>query len=94
MSIVLSPGTVCVAKGRLIEIDGADSLTHVCARDMATGEMVRVAVTHIEAAPTRPVTLDLGAIPELEWKRSVALAKELDSWTGQTSVDIHEPLCA
>ncbi|MBD8643112.1 transposase [Stenotrophomonas sp. CFBP 13724] len=79
MSIVLSPGTVCVAKGRLIEIDGADSLTHVCARDMATGEMVRVAVTHIEAAPTRPVALDLGAIPELEWKRSVALAKELDS---------------
>ncbi|MGO1541208.1 MAG: Mu transposase C-terminal domain-containing protein [Luteimonas sp.] len=77
MTLKLDPGTVCAARGRVIQIDGPDSLTHVRARDMATGNMITVAIAHIEALPTRTSAPEAGTIPEVEWKRCVALAKDL-----------------
>lgn len=77
MSLSLTPGTVCTANGRVIQIDGPDSLTHVRARDMATGAMISVAVAQIEALPKSAQSGGLEEIPEAEWKRCAALAKDL-----------------
>lgn len=77
MTLKLAPGTVCAAKGRVIQIDGPDSLTHMRARDMATGDMISVSISQIEALPTTTIAPAAGTIPEAEWKRCVALAKDL-----------------
>ncbi len=51
MTLELTPGTTCVANGRVIQIDGADSLTHMRVRDVATGAVSSVAIARIEALP-------------------------------------------
>jgi putative transposase len=77
MSLDLSPGTVCVANGQVIEIDGPDSLTHMRARDMASGAIVTVPIARIESLPKTASTAEAGFVSEKEWKRASALAKDL-----------------
>lgn len=77
MTLDLNPGTVCAANGRVLQIDGPDSLTHIRAREIATGNMVTVAISQIEALPKTANTLTTSCIPEKEWKRCVALVKDL-----------------
>lgn len=77
MSLLLTPGTVCTTNGRVIQIDGPDSLTHMQARDMASGEMVSVPITKIEPLPQSNKDRAAGEIREAEWKRCAALAKDL-----------------
>ena len=77
MTLKLDPGVVCAANGRVIQIDGPDSLTHMRARDMATGDMISVPIAQIEALPKQTSAPEAGTIPEAEWKRCVALAKDL-----------------
>ncbi|MCR6662307.1 MAG: Mu transposase C-terminal domain-containing protein [Luteimonas sp.] len=77
MTLKLDPGTVCAANGRVIQIDGPDSLTHMRARDMGTGDMISVPISQIEVLPTKTSATEAGTIPEAEWKRCVALARDL-----------------
>lgn len=77
MALELSPGTVCVADGRTIEISGDASMTHVEARDMATGDMIQVPISHIHVLPARKDPHEVGLISQAEWDRCTALAKDL-----------------
>ena len=77
MSLELTPGTVCVADGRIIQIDGPDTLTHVRARDVANGNLVSIAIARIESLPQSNKDRSAGEIHEAEWKRCTTLAKDL-----------------
>lgn len=77
MTLSLDPGTVCSANGRVIQIDGPDSLTNVLARDMATGEMISVPIAKITPLPIAPKTKSAAELSESEWKRCTALARDL-----------------
>lgn len=86
MTLTLTPGTVCIANGRVIQIDGPDTLTNVLARDMATGQSVSVPITEIQSLPQSAKARCAGEIPEAEWKRCVALAKDLAPLNNQPTV--------
>lgn len=86
MSLSLTPGTVCTTNGRVIQIDGPDSLTHMLARDMASGEMLSVPITKIEPLPHSNKDRGAGEIREAEWKRCAALAKDLTPLTHRPRV--------
>ena len=86
MSLELLPGTTCVADGRVIQIDGPDSLTHMRARDMGTGKFVVVPIARIEALPKQVKQASNGSVPEAEWKRCTALVGELLPLNGQLRV--------
>jgi putative transposase len=90
MNLMLTPGTVCAANGRVIEIDGRDSLSHMRARDVATGQMVSIPIARIEALPDQVKNTEAGFVPEAEWKRSVALAKDLQLWNHRQKVPAAE----
>lgn len=77
MNLSLDPGTLCVANGRVFQIDGPDSLTHMLARDAANGTMARIPISSIEPLPKEPAQAEAGFISEAEWKRAAALAKDL-----------------
>jgi len=76
----LAPGTVWVANGRVVEIDGPDSLTHVRARDMADGRVRSYAVSELQPVVKSVPAADPSFVPEAEWKRATALAKDLRPW--------------
>ena len=86
MSLELMPGTVCVADGRVIQIDGPDTLTHMRARDVASGNLVSIAISRIEALPQTNKDRPAGEIHEAEWKRCTALAKDLTPLVGRPRV--------
>ena len=73
-----------------MQIDGHDSLTHVRVRDIASGEMVSVDIVNIEPVAAKTATSDAATIPEAEWKRCVALAKDLTGLGGRRRVTIRE----
>jgi|GEM_PF-5216222 len=77
MRLLLNPGTICVANGRVIQIDGVSSISHVDARDMGTGKMISVPIAQIEELPSSRGCQEAGTIHEAEWKRCSALAKDL-----------------
>lgn len=77
MRLLLNPGTICVVNGRVIQIDGVSSISHVDARDMGTGKMISVPIAQIEELPSSSGFQEAGTIHETEWKRCVVLAKEL-----------------
>ena len=78
MTLLLTPGTVCVANGQTIQIDGCESLTHMRVRVMATGAMQSVPIAQIEELPTPAApTSNSEEISDAEWERCVALAKDL-----------------
>lgn len=87
MRLLLNPGTVCVANGRVIQIDGASSISHVDARDMGTGKIVSVPISQIEELPSSNGCQEAAAIHETEWKRCVALAKDLTPLKERARVD-------
>ena len=86
MMLSLAPGTTCTANGRVIQIDGPDSLTNVLARDMATGELVSVPIAQISPLPKTPRTATAAELSESEWKRCTALAKDLQPLKDLASV--------
>src|SRR5690606_37882210 len=86
MSLELLPGTTCVADGHVIQIDGPDSLTHMRARNMATGELITVPIAKIQALPKQAQQGSLDSVPEVEWKRCTALAAELGKLSGRQRV--------
>lgn len=86
MALDLTPGTVCVANGKMIQIDGADSLTHVRARDVATGALITVPVSRIGPIPEQTASGDANRVPEAEWKRCTALASALAGLKDQQRV--------
>lgn len=77
MNLPLIPGTTCVANGQMVQLDGPDSLTHMQARVMATGEMVSIPISKIEVLSTPQKSRSADEINEAEWKRCVALAQDL-----------------
>lgn len=79
MSLLLNPGTVCMANGRVIQIDGASSISQVDARDMGTGKMITVPIAQIEALPSTGAGREAGTIHEAEWRRCTELAKDLSA---------------
>jgi len=72
-----TPGKICVANGRVVEIDGYDSLTHVRARDMADGHVRSYPITQLTPLTKTPSAADSSFVPEAEWQRATALAKDL-----------------
>lgn len=80
MGLLLTAGTVCMANGRVIQIDGVSSISHVDARDMGTGKMISVPIAQIEALPSTDVCQEPGAIHEAEWRRCTELAKDLGAF--------------
>lgn len=79
MSLLLKPGTVCMANGRVIQIDGASSISQVDARDMATGKMITVPIAQIEALPSTSADREAATIHAAEWRRCTELAKDLST---------------
>lgn len=77
MSLLLNPGTVCMANGRVIQIDGVSSISQVNARDMGTGKMITVPIAQIEPLPSTSAGREAGTIHEAEWRRCTELAKDL-----------------
>ena len=77
MPFSLDPGTLCVALGRVLQIDGPDSLTHMRARDVATGNLILVPIGQIQPLPNDAAPSRADHIPEAEWKRAVALSRDL-----------------
>ncbi len=78
MTLELIPGTRCVADGRVIEINGDASLSHVEGRDLATGQMVRVLISSIHPLEETQESRDLDEIPPEEWRRCAAIIKDLE----------------
>lgn len=86
MTLELIPGTRCAAEGRVIEINGDASLTHVEGRDLATGEMVVVPISSLHALVEARETRDIDDIDPAEWQRSSALVKDLAPLQGRQRV--------
>lgn len=87
MTVHLSPGTLCAVDDRVVAIDGADSLTHVHVRELATGRSVRVEIAKLRPLPTsvaKQTSADL--IPADEWKRCSTIAALLAPYAGQRSM--------
>ncbi len=90
MTLELTPGTTCVADGRVIQIDGADSLTHMRVRDVATGAVSSVAIARIESLPKTAAASSFEGIPAAEWKRCCDLAKDLTPLNSRSTVSRSE----
>ncbi len=86
MSLLLKVGTVCVSKGRVIQIDGVNSISHVDARDMGSGEMISVPISQIESLPLPAHGREAGTIHEAEWRRCTELAKDLSVYVDHRTV--------
>jgi putative transposase len=86
MELELSPGTRWAANGRVVEINGAASLTHVEARDLATGELLTVSIDSLHALAEPKESRDLNRIESAEWERASALAKDLAPLRGRQRV--------
>ncbi|MCD9006308.1 Mu transposase C-terminal domain-containing protein [Luteimonas sp. XNQY3] len=81
MDLLLKVGTVCMASGRVIEIDRVSSISHVDARDMATGKMISVPIAQVEVLPSTGIAQEAGIIREAEWRRCTELAKDLGAYS-------------
>lgn len=79
MTLSLDSGTLCVANGEPIQLDGPDSLTHMRARVLSTGQMISVPIARLEALPSQKTCSEMETISDAEWKRCVALAKDFES---------------
>lgn len=77
MNLELTPGTTCVANGKVIQIDGPDSLTTMRVRDVASGTISCVAIAQIEPLPKSSAPSTAEGISAEEWKRCCELAKDL-----------------
>ena len=77
MNLELTPGTTCVANGKVIQIDGPDSLTTMRVRDVATGTISCVPIAQIEPLPKSTAPSTAEGISAEEWKRCCELAKDL-----------------
>lgn len=86
MTLELTPGMTCVADGRVIQIDGPDSLTHMRVRDVATGAVSVVAIARIEALPKAAAASTFEGISATEWKRCCDLAKDLTPLINRSTV--------
>lgn len=75
MSLSVVPGAVVVHKGRILQVDGMDTLTHVSARDTATNRLVSVPLGELEAIPKPAQKREAGFIPESEWRRCTAVGE-------------------
>jgi len=77
MTLSIQPGEACLAAGRVITIDGWDSLHTVSARDAVTGQLLQVPIHQLEPLPEASSSCDHLTVPQHEWDRCVALAKAL-----------------
>lgn len=79
MTLLLVSGTTCIADGRVLQIDGPDSITHMRARDVATGAMVTVPISRLAPLPkeVKRQGQQADVVPEAEWTRCTALSKDL-----------------
>lgn len=86
MSLELLPGTLCAFGDRVIQIDGVDSLSHVMARDMASGQALQVEIAKLRAIPQAATKREIGFIDAAEWKRCADLARDLMPWREQRAI--------
>jgi putative transposase len=77
MTLEFVPGTLCAYGDRVVQIDGMDSLAHASVRDMASGNLIRVELAKLRQLPSTSQKKEIGYIPDAEWKRSAALARDL-----------------
>lgn len=77
MTLRIQPGETCLAAGRVITIDGWDSLHTVSARDAVTGRLLQVPIHQLESLPKASLSCDHLMVPQQEWDRCVALANAL-----------------
>lgn len=78
MTLRIQPGETCIAAGRVITIDGWDSLNIISARDAVTGQLLQVPLHQLEPMPTASSSSrDHLIVPQHEWNRCVALANAL-----------------
>lgn len=78
MTLRIQPGEACLAAGRVITIDGWDSLHTVSARDAVTGHLLQVPIHQLESLPEASSSShDHLSVPQHEWDRCVALANAL-----------------
>lgn len=77
MVLSLSPGTICVARGHVVEIDGPENLVSVRVRNVATGQCSVEKIADISEIPKQGSRASADLVPEEEWARCSALAKDL-----------------
>lgn len=77
MTLRIQSGETCLAAGRVITIDGWESLHTVSARDAVTGRLLRVPIHQLEPLPEASSSCDHLLVPQHEWDRCVALANAL-----------------
>ena len=71
------PGETWLAAGRVVTIDGWDSLQTVSARDAVTGHLLQVPIHQLTPLRDMSSSRDHLMIPQREWERCVALANAL-----------------
>jgi putative transposase len=89
MSLDISPGVMCVFDGRVVQIDGAESLAHAIVRDTANGKLIKAPICKLRALPTGTTKKEIGYVPDAEWKRCAALARDLLDTVKQARVPLH-----
>lgn len=86
MNVDIAPGAMLIANGRVVEVDGQETLTTVRVRDVATGEFSTVPIAQLAAIKPKQGKADSLAVFEAEWKRACALALSLRPWQGRARV--------
>ena len=86
----LAPGTICVARGQVVEIDGPENLVSVRVRNVATGETSVERISDISSIPKPSSKTNADLVPEKEWTRCVALAKDLSRLLDQPRLSKEE----
>jgi len=81
MNVEILAGTCWIAEDRVIEIDGLDSHSVVTARDVVSGNMVKVPTHLLKSLSSRCDQPNPLAIPEKEWSRCANLARQLQPYT-------------
>jgi len=89
-SLNYTPGTLFAYGDRVVQIDGVDSLAHASARDMSTGKLMRVEISKLRPLPVNSQKSEIGYIPDAEWKRATALARDLLSLGSHNRVSQHD----
>lgn len=75
-SLKIIPGRNCLARGRVVQIDGWDSLHTVQVRDLATGELMPIPIHELQPLTHGTSPESRFSVPEIEWERAIDMAQD------------------
>jgi len=88
MKLDFSPGTLCVANGRVLQIDGPDTIATMSVRDVATGTLAAVPIHQLQPLPEAARKVQAASVTSAkEWERAVKLVQELQPFNNKRAID-------